>query len=111
MAELVDVLDLGSSADLRRGSSPLTGTNIEGDSKRVNTSPYKWIPASKPPPSDYEGEVLVLVTDKFNGIILRNAYAMAEYFQDDGWCLELWPDVRNPNVTHWTYLPELPDDI
>lgn len=67
----------------------------------------RWIPVTERLP-DHGINVLVCVTDRIGNVKLEQAYLLAEYCIEDGWILEMWPEVEAPNVTHWRPLPELP---
>lgn len=71
----------------------------------------KWISVEDRLPEDDEGQVLAIVNGKHGNINFVNGIVMAEYFNSDKeWILEMFPEIRNPNVTHWQPLPEPPKE-
>lgn len=67
----------------------------------------EWINAADKLPED-EDFVLVAVSGQYGNIRFLDAIELAQYFQDDGWELELFPEWENPGVTHWMPLPTAP---
>ena len=69
----------------------------------------RWIDAkAQHPPLDKM--VLVIVNGKpKNNITLDRAYELAEW-EPEGWCLEMWPEWMETEVSHWMYLPEPPKE-
>ena len=68
----------------------------------------RWIRVEERLPENDGDMFLVLVTGQYNNIRFTDAYELAYYYQDDGWCLEQYPAYENPGVTHWLPLPEVP---
>ena len=54
--------------------------------------------------------VLVIVSGKAGNITLDNAAELASFSMDEGWILEMWPELEDPKVTYWMPLPELPKE-
>lgn len=69
----------------------------------------KWIPVTERLPES-GANVLVCVTDRIDNVKLEKAYLLAQYCVEDGWILEMWPDIETPNVTHWMPLPKPPKE-
>ena len=69
----------------------------------------RWIDAkAQHPPLDKM--VLVIVNGKpKNNITLDQAYELAEW-EPEGWCLEMWPEWMEAEVSHWMPLPEPPKE-
>lgn len=71
----------------------------------------EWISVKDRLPGIENEYVLTLVSGKpTENITLENAYELAEFDIDDGWILEMWPEFKNPNVTHWMPLPQPPKE-
>ena len=70
----------------------------------------KWISVKDRLPED-DGLVLVLFTDRYMNIRFKDTYTLANFDNDDGWILEIYPEFENPNVTHWMPLPEPPATV
>lgn len=69
--------------------------------------PLEWIKEEDEVPAGNE-LVLCVVTGKYGGVTFREAILMGSWDERDGWILEMYPDIENPNVTHWMELPEGP---
>lgn len=84
---------------------------LEEQQKRIaELEEYRrWIPVTERLP-DHSENVLVCVTDSYRNVTLEHAYLLAQYIAGDGWILEMWPEIENPNVTHWMPLPEFPEE-
>nr|DAG19935.1 MAG TPA: Protein of unknown function (DUF551) [Caudoviricetes sp.] len=54
--------------------------------------------------------VLLTVSGKFKNISFVDAYELGELDTDEGWILEMWPEWKDPKVTRWMPLPELPEE-
>ena len=65
---------------------------------------HRWIPVTERLPED-DAFVLVTVKGKYRGIIFEDAIEIANYYDGDGWELEAYPELDNPNVTAWQPLP------
>lgn len=69
----------------------------------------EWIPTSERLPEPKK-MVLLTVSGKVKNISLFDAYELGEFSTDEGWILEMWPEWKDPNVTRWMPLPELPEE-
>ena len=69
----------------------------------------EWIPVTERLPEP-EKMVLLTVSGKVKNISLVDAYELGEFNTDEGWILEMWPEWKDPKVTHWMPLPELPEE-
>lgn len=67
----------------------------------------RWISVKEQLP-ETEGQVLVTFTGKIQKREYIGGYLLAEYVPGDGWILEEFPQLENPNVTYWCELPEPP---
>ena len=67
----------------------------------------QWVPVTERLP-EHSDNVLVCVTDNFANVRLKGAFLLAAYCDEDGWILEMWPEMERPNVTHWMPLPKPP---
>lgn len=70
----------------------------------------EWIPTSERLPEPKK-MVLLTVSGKVKNISLFDAYELGEFSTDEGWILEMWPEWKDPNVTRWMPLPELPEEL
>lgn len=39
-------------------------------------------------------------------VTLENGFCLAQYFDEEGWTLDEWPEWKNPDVVAWMPLPE-----
>lgn len=69
----------------------------------------EWIPVSERLPEPKK-MVLLIVNGKVKNISFVDAYELGEFDTDEGWILEMWPEWKDPKVTHWMPLPELPEE-
>ena len=69
----------------------------------------EWIPVTERLPEPGK-MVLLTVSGKVKNISLVDAYELGEFNTDEGWILEMWPEWKDPNVTRWMPLPELPEE-
>lgn len=69
----------------------------------------EWIPVTERLPEPGK-MVLLIVSGKVKNITLIDAYELGEFDTDEGWILEMWPEWKDPKVTHWMPLPELPEE-
>jgi len=77
----------------------------------ADVTSVEWIRADERLPDDErDGEtVLAIVSGKpLENITLCQAIMLAEYFGEDRWLVNEYPEWENPVVTHWMPLPELP---
>lgn len=63
----------------------------------------KWIPVTERLPEEDGCEYLVVV----NGI---NRFVSIAVYEEEGWFIEVYPDWKDPIVTHWMPLPEPPKE-
>lgn len=69
----------------------------------------RWIPVKERLPEPGK-MVLLIVNGKVKNITLIGAYELGEFDTDEGWILEMWPEWKDPKVTHWMPLPEPPEE-
>lgn len=69
----------------------------------------RWIPVKERLPEPGK-MVLLIVSGKVKNITLIDAYELGEFDTDEGWILEMWPEWKDPKVTYWMPLPELPEE-
>ena len=68
----------------------------------------QWISVKDRLP-ELEGVFLVIVDGKPNkNVELIGSVEFAEYWNDEGWCIEAYPEWQSPNITHWMSIPETP---
>ncbi len=70
----------------------------------------EWISVNDGLPEDADGCVLVAANGAYKNIQLINALMMAEYNQEEGWILEMYPEYEEVEVTHWMPLPQPPEE-
>ena len=73
-------------------------------------NPGEWISVKDRLPDDPHDFVLAAANGAYKNIRLVNAVMMAEYSQEEGWILEMYPEYREAEVTHWMPLPQLPEE-
>lgn len=76
--------------------------------KSTLTQPNNWISAKDRLPDDKYGFVLVVANGKYKNVELIDAIMLAEYYREEGWVLEMYPEWKTPEVSHWIPLPEPP---
>lgn len=81
----------------------------DAEIKALRDKVPEWIPVSERLPEP-EKMVLLTVSGKFKNIPFVDAYELGEFDTDEGWILEMWPEWKDPKVTHWMPLPELPEE-
>ena len=75
-----------------------------------------WISVNDRLPKDdarvEDGErVLVIVSGRpKKHVRYVNACEIAEYYDEDGWYFDAYPEWKDPQVTYWMPLPERPED-
>ena len=52
----------------------------------------------------------VIVNGVYGHLRFQDAVCQANWYRDEGWILEAFPEWKNPNVTHWLPLPEPPKE-
>ena len=67
---------------------------------------YQWIPCSERLPEYSDDLVLAQVSGKPHmNITLLDALCLANYSEDEGWMLELYPEWKTPDIIAWMPLP------
>lgn len=78
--------------------------------------PSPWISVNDRLPKDdmrvEDGDrVLVIVSGRpKKHVRCVNACEIAEYYYEDGWYFDAYPDWKNPQVTYWMPFPEPPEE-
>ena len=67
----------------------------------------QWIRANDRLPETDE-LVLAIASGRHKNIELVDAYELANYYAGDGWCLDAYPEMDDPSITHWMPLPDPP---
>ena len=76
--------------------------------EELSASP--WISVKDRLP-ELEGVFLVIVDGKpKENIELIGSVELAEYWRDEGWFIEAYPEWENPNITYWMPIPETPKE-
>lgn len=65
----------------------------------------RWIPVTERMPQS-DNQVLVIVSGRWENITFDHAYELASWSAEEGWIMEAWPELENPEVTHWMPMPE-----
>lgn len=81
----------------------------DAEIKALRDKVPEWISVSERLPEP-EKMVLLIVSGKVKNISFVDAYELGEFDTDEGWILEMWPERKDPKVTHWMPLPELPEE-
>lgn len=81
----------------------------DAEIKALRDKVPEWIPVSERLPEP-EKMVLLIVSGKVKNISFVDAYELGEFDTDEGWILEMWPERKDPKVTRWMPLPELPEE-
>lgn len=81
----------------------------DAEIKALRDKVPEWIPVSERLPEP-EKMVLLTVSGKFKNISFVDAYELGEFDTDEGWILEMWSEWKEPKVTHWMPLSELPEE-
>ena len=66
-----------------------------------------WIPTEKELPPHSDELLLVQCNGKTRNVVFENAFCLASY-TEEGWILEMYPELENPDVVAWQYLPSAP---
>lgn len=69
----------------------------------------RWIPVTERLPEN-DNYVLVIATGNFEKVYLEQAVEFATYTKEEGWVLEMWPEMENPVITYWMPVPDLPKE-
>lgn len=70
----------------------------------------QWISVKDRLP-ELEGVFLAIVDGKPNETVeLIGAVELAEYWKDEGWFIEAYPEWEYPNITHWMPIPRTPGE-
>lgn len=67
-----------------------------------------WIPVTERLPEDGR-YVLTIVSGHCGNVHLDRAVELAEFSTDEGWILEMWPELEDPNITYWMPIPKVPE--
>ena len=54
--------------------------------------------------------VLTIATGNLEKIFLEQAVEFATYTENEGWVLEMWPEMENLVITHWMPVPDRPEE-
>lgn len=68
----------------------------------------RWIPVGERLPEP-DKQVLAIVSGRWENITFDRAYELASWSSDEGWIMEAWPELEDPEVTYWMPLPEPPE--
>ena len=68
----------------------------------------RWIPVGERLPEP-DKQVLAIVSGRWENITFDRAYELASWSSDEGWVMEAWPELEDPEVTYWMSLPEPPE--
>lgn len=64
-----------------------------------------WISCKDRLPEE-DVNVLAQVSGTYRNVIFEDAFEFATYIKGEGWTLESYPDIYNPNIIAWRPLPE-----
>lgn len=65
----------------------------------------QWIPVTERLPEP-DKQVLAIVSGRWENIVFDRAYELVSWSADEGWIMEAWPELEDPDVSHWMPLPE-----
>lgn len=65
----------------------------------------RWIPVTERMPES-DNQVLAIVSGRWKNVTFDHAYELASWSADEGWIIEAWPEMENPEATYWMPLPE-----
>ena len=74
----------------------------------ANLIGVSWISSEWELPAE-EGQVLALVYGKYKNITFDHAVLLADYV-DGEWILEHYPEATDITVSHWAFIPDLPEE-
>ena len=69
----------------------------------------RWIPVTEWLPEP-DTQVLAIVSGRWENITFDRAYELVSWSAYEGWIIEAWPELEDPEVTHWMPLPEPPKE-
>lgn len=97
----------GQGSEYRRTVCRLAADTIEAQQKRIAEleEERRWIPVTERMPEN-DNQVLAIVSGRWENITFDHAYELASWSAEEGWIMEAWPELENPEVTHWKPLPE-----
>lgn len=72
--------------------------------------PDGWISTEWELPTAQTGQVLALVNGKYKNIGFDHAVLLADYV-DGEWMLEDYPEATDITVSHWAFIPKLPEGV
>ena len=70
----------------------------------------RWIPMRERLPEP-DKQVLAIVSGRWENITFDRAYELVSWSSDEGWVMEAWPELEDPEVTYWMPLPEPPEEV
>ena len=71
----------------------------------------RWIPADDHLPEP-DVAVLVICSGKYKNVTLDRAVELAFWLSDEeGWCLESFPEIEDAKISHWAPIPRLPEKL
>ena len=88
----------------RLGSQQTRIAQLEAELKEER----RWIPVEERLPEP-DKQVLAIVSGRWENITFDRAYELMSWSSDEGWIMEAWPELEDPEVTHWKPLPEPPE--
>ena len=80
-------------------------TQLEAELKEER----RWIPVGERLPEP-DKKVLAIVSGRWENITFDRAYELMSWSSDEGWIMEAWPELEDPEVTHWMPLPKPPEE-
>lgn len=103
-------------AIIREAEDSIGALNSIADDRLDALTAWPWISVNDRLPKDdarvEDGErVLVIVSGRpKKHVRYVNACEIAEYYYEDGWYFDAYPEWEDPQVTYWMPLPERPED-
>lgn len=68
-----------------------------------------WISTEWEVPAD-DGVVLAIVDGSYKNVRFEHAVLLA-YYVDGEWILEQYPEATDITVSHWAFIPKLPEEV
>lgn len=113
-SSLRDISNMRSASHFKRTTCKMAAQRLEAQQTRIAQleaelkKERQWIPVGERLPEP-DKKVLAIVSGRWENITFDRAYELMSWSSDEGWIMEAWPELEDPEVTHWMPLPEPPE--
>ena len=115
-SSLRDISNMRSASHFKRTTCKMAAQRLEAQQTRIAQleaelkEERRWIPVEERLPEP-DKQVLAIVSGRWENITFDRAYELMSWSSDEGWIREAWPELEDPEVTHWKPLPEPPEEV